>query len=61
MIEQAQAANIKVLILTSTMIGEDPERELNKNLIPYNHFLREIAAEKKMPLGRPEQGYARVT
>jgi len=35
-IEKAQAANIKVMILTSTMIGEDPERELNKNLLPYN-------------------------
>jgi lysophospholipase L1-like esterase len=46
-IEQAQAANIKVMILTSTMIGEDPERQLNKNLIPYNEFLREIAKEKK--------------
>ncbi len=49
-IEKAQAADIKVIILTSTMIGEDPERELNKNLIPYNDFLREIAAEKKFPL-----------
>jgi len=47
MINKAQAANIKVLILTSTMIGEDPERELNKNLIPYNEFLKKVAAEKK--------------
>ena len=46
-IEKAQAAGVKVMILTSTMIGEDPERELNKNLIPYNEFLREIAKEKK--------------
>lgn len=46
-IEKAQAANIKVMVLTSTMIGEDAERELNKNLIPYNDFLREIAAEKQ--------------
>lgn len=45
-IDKAQAANIKVLVLTSTMIGEDPERELNKNLIPYNDFLRTIAKEK---------------
>ena len=45
-IDKAQAANIKVLVLTSTMIGEDPERELNKNLIPYNDFLRAIAQEK---------------
>jgi lysophospholipase L1-like esterase len=28
------------------MIGEDPERELNKNLIPYNDFLRQIAKER---------------
>ena len=49
-IEKAQAADIKVMILTSTMIGEDPERELNKDLIPYNAFLREIAVEKKCPL-----------
>ncbi len=46
-IDKAQAAKIKVMILTSTMIGEDPERELNKNLIPYNAFLRGIAKEKK--------------
>jgi lysophospholipase L1-like esterase len=39
-----------VVILTSTMIGEDPERELNKNLIPYNDFLRQLAAEKELPL-----------
>ena len=46
-IEKAQSANIKVMILTSTMIGEDPERELNKNMIPYNDFLRQVAKEKK--------------
>ena len=45
-IDKAQAAHMKVMILTSTMIGEDPERELNKNLIPYNDFLRKIAKEK---------------
>ena len=49
-IDRAQAANIKVMILTSTMIGEDPERELNKTLQPYNDFLRELAKEKKCPL-----------
>jgi len=46
-IDKAQAANINVMILTSTMIGEDQSRELNQNLIPYNAFLREIAKEKK--------------
>ena len=45
-IDKAQAANIKVMVLTSTMIGEDPARELNQNLKPYNEFLRTIAKEK---------------
>lgn len=49
-IEKAQAAKIKVVILTSTMIGEDPEKETNKKLIPYNNFLRELAKEKNLPL-----------
>jgi len=49
-IDKAQAAGIKVVVLTLTMIGEDPERELNRNLIPYNEFLRQIAREKKCPL-----------
>ena len=46
-IDRAQGAGIRVMVLTSTMIGEDPERELNRNLVPYNEFLREIAVEKK--------------
>jgi lysophospholipase L1-like esterase len=45
-IEKTQAADIKIMVLTSTMIGEDPSRELNQNLIPYNEFLKKIAAEK---------------
>lgn len=49
-IERAQAADIKVMILTSTMIGEDPEKETNQKLISYNDFLREIAKEKNLPL-----------
>jgi lysophospholipase L1-like esterase len=46
-IEKAHAADIKVMILTSTMIGEDPAKELNKNLVAYNEFLMKIAKEKK--------------
>lgn len=49
-IDKAQAADIKVLVLTSTMIGEDPEKDTNLKLAPYNEFLREIAREKKLPL-----------
>jgi lysophospholipase L1-like esterase len=50
MLEKAKAADIKVMILTSTMIGEDPEKETNKKLVSYNDFLREIAKEKGIPL-----------
>jgi lysophospholipase L1-like esterase len=49
-LEKAEAADIKVMILTSTMIGEDPEKETNRKLVPYNDFLREIAKEKGLPL-----------
>jgi lysophospholipase L1-like esterase len=46
-IDRAQAAGIKVMVLTSTMIKEDQASQLNQQLIPYNDFLRTIAAEKK--------------
>lgn len=49
-LKKAEEADIKVMILTSTMIGEDPEKETNQKLIPYNDFLREIAKEKNLPL-----------
>ncbi len=49
-IDQAQAAGIKVMVLTSTMIGEDVSKELNQMMIPYNDFLRQIAKEKGCPL-----------
>ena len=45
-VEQAQAAGIKVVILTSTMIGEDQKNPNNQKLIPYNDFLRSLAKEK---------------
>lgn len=46
-IDQAQAANIKVMILTATVIGEELENENNLKLAPYNDFLRTLATEKK--------------
>jgi len=45
-IEQCQAANIKVMILTSTMIGEDQPNPNNQKLVAYNEFLRTLAKEK---------------
>ncbi|NNC88537.1 MAG: hypothetical protein HKN82_08790 [Akkermansiaceae bacterium] len=45
-VEQAQAAGVKVMILTSTMIKEDQQNDLNQKLVPYNAFLRELAEAK---------------
>jgi len=50
MVEKAGTSGVKVMILTSTMIGEDPEKGTNKTLAPYNDFLRKLAAEKNLPL-----------
>jgi lysophospholipase L1-like esterase len=49
-VEKAQAAGIKVMILTSTLIGEDVTNQNNQIAIPYNDFLRSLAAEKKCVL-----------
>ncbi len=49
-VERCQTAGIKVMILTATMITEDQQAENNQKLIPYNAFLRQLAAEKKCAL-----------
>jgi len=46
-VDKAQAAGIKVMILTSTMIGEDQPNANNQKLVAYNDFLRALAVEKK--------------
>jgi lysophospholipase L1-like esterase len=46
-IDKAQAAGIKVVILTATMIREDAGNPENGKLAAYNDFLRELAKEKK--------------
>ena len=46
-VDQAQAAGIKVMLLTSTMIKEDQKGELNQKLLPYNTSLIELAQSKK--------------
>jgi lysophospholipase L1-like esterase len=46
-VDRAQAAGVKVMILTSTMIREDQSNKLNQQLAPYNAFLKQLAKEKK--------------
>lgn len=46
-VDKAQAAGVKVMILTATMIKEDADNSLNKQLAQYNVFLRKLANDKK--------------
>jgi len=46
-VDQAQAAGVKVVILTSTMVGEDQANPNNQKLVAYNEYLRTLAKEKK--------------
>lgn len=50
MVDQAQAAGIKVVLLTSTMIYEKQDGVLNQKLVDYNTWLRSLATEKNIPL-----------
>jgi lysophospholipase L1-like esterase len=49
-VSQAQSAGVKVMILTATMIKEDPQDKRNLTLAAYNDFLRGLAREKNCPL-----------
>lgn len=49
-VDKATAANVKVIILTSTMIHEDPKDPLNVQLVDYNNFLKDLAKEKNFPV-----------
>lgn len=50
MVDMAQAAGIKVIILTPTVIQENPDSEGNKRLTMYVEAEKQIAAEKKCAL-----------
>ena len=49
-VDKALAAGIKVYILTSTMITENPDHPNNQKLAGYNDFLRTLAKEKSCTL-----------
>lgn len=46
LLDKVDAAGIKVMILTATMITENPDEPNNLKLAPYNDFLRQIAKER---------------
>jgi lysophospholipase L1-like esterase len=49
-VERAQAAGAQPVILTATVIKEDLNTPENKNLAPFNDFLRQLAKERKLRL-----------
>lgn len=49
-VEQAQAAGVKVVLLTATVIKENLAGEENARLAPYNEFLRKLAKDKGLAL-----------
>ena len=49
-VEKAQAAGAKVMILTATVIREDLKTPENQKLAAYNDFLRQMAKEKHLAL-----------
>ena len=49
-LDQANAKKVKVVLLTATPIGEDPNSPENQMQIGYNQFLRDTAKERNLPL-----------
>lgn len=46
--DKSAAAGINVIVLTATMIGEDPDNDNNKKLVAYNEWLREEAKRRNL-------------
>lgn len=49
-VDKAQAAGVKVVILTATLMNDRPDHPLNVTSEPYNDFLRTLAKERNLPL-----------
>jgi len=49
-VDKAQAAGIKVMILTSTLLYESEASVYNQKVVAYNDFLRQLAKERNLPL-----------
>ena len=49
-LDRCAAADIKVILLTPTMVTEDPENVQNVELEAYCAWLRAVAAERRLPL-----------
>ena len=59
-VDKAQAAGIKVILLTATPIGEDLSSPKNQTLADYNAFLTALAAEKHCLLADLNADFAKI-
>jgi len=57
MVDQAQTAGIKVMLMTATVIGENPGEENNKKLAAYNDFLHQLAAQRHLPIAEENAAF----
>lgn len=55
-VEKALAKKVKVILFTSTPIGEE-DNDNNKKLAAYNDFLRELAKKYKLPLADQSEAF----
>ncbi len=46
-VEKTQSSGVEVVIMTATMIKEEPDNDFNTQLVPYNRFLRQLAEKKQ--------------
>ncbi len=56
-VDQAQAAGIKVMILTATVIGEEVDNDNNKKLVAYNEFLHQLAQDRNLPIAEENEAF----
>lgn len=49
-LDKCAAAGVKVIVLTATMIGEDPANANNRKLAAYNEWLRAEAKKRNLPM-----------
>ncbi len=59
-VDQCQAANIKVIILTATPITENMKADNNVKLAAYNAFLKDLATQKSCPFADLNSDFAAV-
>lgn len=59
-LNKAQTSGVKVIVLTATLFRDDNvDSDLNKNALPYNDFLRNIAKERNLPLADLNEAHRR--